>query len=185
MATRCLDELVDAYLVRLDAALEGIPERRRRELVDEIAARVANARLDLPAESEAGVRAVLAHIGSPEHIAAEEHAFHPWSGRRSRIRRGAAAVIAFSLVAGATMSVIASSRGGSGHGPSDTAVPDVVGLTETAAAEAMEGSHLAVGHSERVADSSVPPGIVAVERPSAGTTVRRGSKVTIEISTGR
>lgn len=185
MTTRTLDGLVDAYLDRLDMALEGIPERRRRELVADIGARIGAARLDLPAESEAGVRAVLASVGPPEQLAAQEHAFHPWSSRRSRLRRGAAAVIALSLVAAGSATVVASSRSGSDgtRGPAAT-VPDVVGRNEASAASSLRAAHLELGAVERKRDSTSAAGTVVAERPAAGTTTRPGARVTLEISEG-
>lgn len=179
--------MVDAYLDRLDAALDGIPDRRRRELVAEVAVRIDTARLELVAESEAGVRAVLAAIGSPEAVAAEEHAFHPWSSRRSRLRRGAAAIVALSLVAAGSATVVASTRGASpsGRGPATATVPDVVGRTESAAAEMLRSVHLAVEQVDEVSDAAVAAGIVAAVRPGSGSVLRRGSRVTIEVSDGR
>lgn len=184
MTTRTLDGLVDAYLDRLDAALEGIPERRRRELVADVGIRIGAARLELPAQSEAGVRAVLASVGSPEELAAQEHAFHPWSSRRSRLRRGAAAVIALALVAAGSATVVASNRSGSDgtHGPTAT-VPDVVGRNEASAASSLRAAHLQLGAVERRRDPAAA-GTVVAERPAAGSAIQRGARVTLEISEG-
>jgi hypothetical protein len=182
MTTRVLDGLVDAYLVRLDAALDGVPERRRRELVAEVGARIDAARLELPVESEAGVRAVLRSLGTPEEVAAEEHSFQPWSSRRSRLRRGAAAFVALSLVAWGTFTVVAVTRSAGPRGL--VTVPDLVGRTESSAAAALRDAHLTVGGTQEKQDQSVAAGTVMAERPAAGTTVGRGSKVTLEVSDG-
>lgn len=183
MTTPTLDGLVQRYLTRLDAALEGIPERRRREMVTEVGARIDAARLELPADSEAGVRAILASVGSPEHLAAEEHSFHPWSSRRSRLRRGAAAVIALSLVAAGSVTAIASTRS-TGNRAARVSVPDLVGRSEASAVSTLGAAHLAVGAIEEKRSSSVAAGAVVTERPVAGTPVRRGASVTLEISDG-
>lgn len=181
--TRALERIVEAYLDRLDAALDGIPERRRRELVADVANRIDISRMDLPIESEAGVRAVLARMGAPEAVAAEELAFHPWSGRRSRLRRGAAAVVALSLVAFGSATAVAYSRG---RTPSraTTTVPDVIGRPEGAAEAAIQGAHLRVGQVERLPDNRVATGTVFAIRPGGGSSVHVGAEVTIEVSAG-
>lgn len=181
MTTRALDSLVDDYLARLDAALEGIPDRRRRELVADVGARIDAARLELPADSEAGVRDILATVGSPDRLAAEEHAFHPWSSRRSRVRRGAAAVIALSLVAAGSATAVASIQS-AGRGSATSTVPGVVGRTEAAAAAALERAQILVGEVRAVKDPSVAAGTVVGESPPAGTSVRRGSSVDLEVA---
>lgn len=184
MTTRTLDGMVDAYLDRLDAALDGIPERRRRQLVSEVGERIDAARLDLPVDSEAGVRAVLASVGSPEEVGAREHAFHPWSSRRSRWRRGAAAVVALSLVAAGSVTVVASTRSGSDGSGAAATVPDVIGRTETVAARMLRAAHLGVGAVERRRDPAAAAGTVVSEHPAVGATAHRGARVTLEISNG-
>jgi eukaryotic-like serine/threonine-protein kinase len=182
VTTRALDGLVDAYLARLDTALDGIPERRRRELVADLGARIDAARLELPADSEAGVRAILASIGPPEDIASDEHAFHPWSGRRSRLRRGAAAIVAISLIAAASATVVESARSTGVRG--SATVPEVIGRSESSAAAAVQDAHLTVGEVQEKEDPSVAAGTVIAVRPVAGTTVRRGSRVVLDVSRG-
>ncbi len=185
MGTRVLDVIVDGYLDRLDESLIGIPERRRRELVRDVGERIQLARLEMPAESEARVRAVLAALGSPEEIAAEEHSFHPWSARRSRFRRGAAAIIAISLVGAGSVTVVAAT----GRPPrsGDTAVvevPTVIGRSEALAEAELRRADLSVGTIGHVADHSVRVGTVVGERPDAGSAVRRGSGVSLDVATG-
>jgi hypothetical protein len=68
------DRLVDEYLRRLDRELSGLPRARRRELVGEIAGHIAEARAELAAETEAGIRNLLERLGDPVEIAAEERA---------------------------------------------------------------------------------------------------------------
>lgn len=63
---------VEKYLKRLDAELADLPRGRRREIVDEIAEHIAEARADLPApEAEADIRTLLDRLGDPADIAAE------------------------------------------------------------------------------------------------------------------
>ena len=61
------DELVSDYLRRLETVAVELPADRRRELIDEIAAHIAEARAALPADP-GGIRAVLDQLGSPEDI---------------------------------------------------------------------------------------------------------------------
>jgi Protein of unknown function (DUF1700) len=65
------DKLVSDYLKRLNGELRGLPRARRRELVDEIAEHIAEARADLESENEAAIRTLLDRLGDPEEIAAE------------------------------------------------------------------------------------------------------------------
>ena len=65
------DRLVDEYLKRLDDELTGLPRARRRELVEEIAEHISEARSALPREGEAEIRTLLDQVGDPADIAAE------------------------------------------------------------------------------------------------------------------
>jgi HAAS domain-containing protein len=65
------DHLVDDYLRALDRELGGLPRARRRELVQEIAEHIAEARAGSPSESEAEIRNLLDRLGEPADIAAE------------------------------------------------------------------------------------------------------------------
>jgi uncharacterized membrane protein len=65
------DRAVETYLKRLDADLADLPRARRREILDEIAEHIAEARAALPAESEAETRTVLERLGDPADIAAD------------------------------------------------------------------------------------------------------------------
>ena len=66
------DRLVDEYLNRLNGELGDLPRARRRELTNEIADHIAEARSQLEVESEAEIRNVLDRLGDPAEIAAEE-----------------------------------------------------------------------------------------------------------------
>ncbi len=65
------DQAVNTYLERLDADLADLPRARRREIVDEIAEHIAEARAELPTESEAETRSLLERLGDPADIAAD------------------------------------------------------------------------------------------------------------------
>jgi len=65
------DELVEKYLKHLDVELDELPRARRREIVDEISGHIREARADLPADTEVGVRNILDDLGDPAEIAAE------------------------------------------------------------------------------------------------------------------
>jgi uncharacterized membrane protein len=65
------DTLVARYLGELDSALAGLPRDRRREVLEEIAAHIAEARGALDSPTEADVRNVLDRVGEPADIAAD------------------------------------------------------------------------------------------------------------------
>ena len=65
------DKLVERYLKHLEIELDDLPRDRRREIVDEIAGHIAEARTALAHESEAGVRNILEGLGDPADIAAD------------------------------------------------------------------------------------------------------------------
>jgi uncharacterized membrane protein len=61
--------LVERYLKHLEVELDDLPRDRRREIVDEIAGHIAEARAGLEHESEADVRNILEGLGDPADIA--------------------------------------------------------------------------------------------------------------------
>ena len=63
------DKLVERYLKNLDVELVGLPHDRRREIVDEIAGHIGEARAGLGHETEADVRNILDELGDPAEIA--------------------------------------------------------------------------------------------------------------------
>src|SRR6476646_6473471 len=63
------DKLVERYLKHLEVELDDLPHDRRREIVDEIAVHIAEARAALEHESEADVRNILEGLGDPADIA--------------------------------------------------------------------------------------------------------------------
>lgn len=64
------DRLVADYLARLEAALADAAPDRRRELLDEISAHLADARAELPdGGDEQAVRTLLDRLGEPGEIA--------------------------------------------------------------------------------------------------------------------
>jgi uncharacterized membrane protein len=65
------DKLVERYLKHLEVELDDLPNDRRREIVDEIAGHIAEARAGLEHETEADVRNILEGLGDPADIAAD------------------------------------------------------------------------------------------------------------------
>ena len=53
------DKLVADYLKRLDSELRGLPRARRKELIEEISAHIAEAREGRAPDDEPGVREIL------------------------------------------------------------------------------------------------------------------------------
>jgi uncharacterized membrane protein len=65
------DKLVERYLKHLEVELDYVPRDRRREIVDEIAGHIDEARGALEHETEADVRNILDGLGDPADIADE------------------------------------------------------------------------------------------------------------------
>ena len=63
--------LVDRHLTDLEADLASLPANRRREILDEVVEHISEARAAGDADTEAGIRTVLDHLGDPADIAAE------------------------------------------------------------------------------------------------------------------
>ena len=63
-------------------------------------------------------------------------------------------------------------------------VPNVVGLSQTAATTALTGAGLTVGTVSTASSTTVGAGLVSSESPAAGTSVAAGSAVTLVVSTG-
>jgi hypothetical protein len=87
------DQLVDEYLQRLDAELSDLPRARRRELVEEIAEHIAEARAVLPTQGEAEIRTLLDRLGDPADIAAEARGRAPVPRRRAGALEVAALIL--------------------------------------------------------------------------------------------
>jgi len=69
-------------------------------------------------------------------------------------------------------------------GPGEIPLPSVDGLGERKAIAALTNAGLQVDRVERQSDDNVPAGRVIRSSPAAGTTVERGSQVTLFVSTG-
>jgi hypothetical protein len=65
-------EIIAGYLTRLEAALVPVPDVRRRELLEDVRAHIAEARSALPDETDADVLNILDRLGDPADMAAAE-----------------------------------------------------------------------------------------------------------------
>lgn len=70
------------------------------------------------------------------------------------------------------------------RGPGEVAIPSVDGLGERRATALLTNEGLVVGRVVRQADDSVREGRVIRSSPAAGTTVERGTEVTLVVSSG-
>ncbi len=98
------DRLVEQYLERLDRDLAELPRARRAEIVEDIAAHIAQARSELPVESEAAIRNLLERLGDPAEIAADAGE-RGTSARRERRGLEIAALVLL-LVGGVVLPVV-------------------------------------------------------------------------------
>ena len=69
-------------------------------------------------------------------------------------------------------------------GPPQVAVPNVVGLTQTAATSAITGANLTLGTVTTASSTTVPAGSVISQTPTAGTQATQGSAVNLVVSSG-
>lgn len=70
--TDVADRIVRTYLRDIERATRDLPRSRRRELLAEMEAHIAEARAELPTGSEAEIRTMLERLGDPREIAAAE-----------------------------------------------------------------------------------------------------------------
>lgn len=80
---------------------------------------------------------------------------------------------------GSTVTAILSS------GPSNIQVPDVTGMTQDQAREALRARNLEVGSVEIIDDPSQPATRVVSTSPAAGSTAAKGTSVTLTIASGK
>lgn len=66
------DEIIAGYLARLETALEPVPDVRRQELLDDVRAHIAEARIALSDETDADLLNILDRLGDPADMAAAE-----------------------------------------------------------------------------------------------------------------
>src|SRR4051812_35499525 len=71
-----------------------------------------------------------------------------------------------------------------GTPPAAVSVPNVVGMTQTAAQTALTGAGLTVGAISNTSSATVPAGQVMSETPAAGASVAAGSAVALVVSSG-
>jgi uncharacterized membrane protein len=88
--------LIQNYLDRLERALRGATEDRRREILQEINDHIHESLAEQNSISDSEILSVLERLGSPEEIAAE--AREPLAKSTSRPRIGALEVIAIVLL---------------------------------------------------------------------------------------
>ena len=86
------DKLVERYLKHLEVELDDLPRDRRREIVDEIAGHIAEARAGL-GETEADVRNILEGVGDPAEIAADARERFDVQPRKSGFHEIAALIL--------------------------------------------------------------------------------------------
>lgn len=197
MSTPALDDIVREYLLQLDAALRGIPERRRQQLVDEVRSHIAEGRALLEDPTEADIRTLLERLGPPEEIADEtltmDRPAKAPPRRRLWMPVGVAAVLAaVGLAVGLT---VALSGGTSGRPAVRPPTPTTTTITSAVVLPTLKGDSAstaaatltAVGLRSVVqhAPSTVAPqGAVVAQAPAAGAKVVLGSTVTLTVSSG-
>ncbi len=65
------DRLIGAYLGELRSELRSVRQPRRRQILEEVATHIEEARATLNADDEVSIRSILERVGDPANIAAE------------------------------------------------------------------------------------------------------------------
>lgn len=188
-----LDNIVEGYVRRLEAALSPLPELRRQQLVSEITEHLAEARSTLQNETEAALRELLDRVGQPEEIAAEALADQPRNLERPRrISRlmfgGAGLVLLVGIGAALTLLLIIGGRSAKPLRPTRAAtpvvyVPNVVGQLTTQATGELLASGLQMTAIYK-ASNAIADNTVMAQAPAAGSKVVRGTRITLTVSSG-
>jgi len=76
-AKAAADRLIATYLGQLRGELRKVPQPRRRQILDEVSAHIAEARATVGIEDEVSIRSMLDRVGDPAAIAAEAGAGEP------------------------------------------------------------------------------------------------------------
>jgi uncharacterized membrane protein len=66
------EQLITDYMSRLESSLATLPGSRRQELLDEVRTHIAEARGEIPNETDADLLNILARLGDPAETAAAE-----------------------------------------------------------------------------------------------------------------
>ena len=115
-----------------------------------------------------------------------EARFHHWLVRAPKTWKlensSFACAVYFALL---ILSMLASCGGnGSADSVAKISVPNVVGLTQTAATSELAGAGLTVGTITSVSSSTVPSGNVVSQLPAAGALLMTASPVSLTVSSG-
>lgn len=65
-------DIINGYLARLEAETADLPQTERRELIDGVREHLAEARVQMPLETDADLLTLLDRLGDPAVLAAEE-----------------------------------------------------------------------------------------------------------------
>ena len=71
-----------------------------------------------------------------------------------------------------------------GGGPGKTTVPDVTGLSVSAAKTSLRAQHLTLGTQTKQSSKDVPPGTIIDQNPEDGSSVKKESPVDVTVSSG-
>jgi hypothetical protein len=192
-----LDQIVDQYLSRLEAALADLPPQRRQQLIESITDHISEARVTLSANSEVAVRDILDRVGQPADIAAEALADQTTSSplRASGTRRMVVAAVVIVFIVFLVFLVFGTflvSRSNNGV-PSTTinvttstaisiVVPNVVGTSLNAAEAQLATDRFVSMVVFACTGSQLPPGVVAAQTPYAGSTAAKGSRIRLVVA---
>jgi uncharacterized membrane protein YgcG len=184
-----LDQIVDQYLHRLEAALADLPAQRREQLIESITDHISEARATLSADSEVAVRDILDRVGQPADIAAEALADQTMSSplRASSTRRKVVAAVVIIFIVFLVFGTFLTTRINNGA-PSTSVnvtttttlsitVPNVVGMSLNAAEAQLAADHFAYVVVFACTGSGVQSGDVEAQTPSPGSSVAEGTSV--------
>lgn len=190
-----LDIMVDEYLRDLEHALATLEPNHRAQLVQEIGQHIAELRSEQVVKNPSEMKNLLDRVGDPGDIAAaaiEDDDAGPESRIRPTSKIAFAAVGAAILVALVLFLTLGWSKShvppAKGHPPTQATakytVPNLVGMSQAAAEVALQAAGFSLPEIRNIPSHPSPPGTVIIQSPAGGARVKKGTRVSLSISSG-
>jgi hypothetical protein len=185
MSSSGIDLAISQYLKELDQVLGPLPSHRRKQILEEVARHIDDARSELIDPSEASVRGILDRLGSPEEIANEALAGVMELPRHHWRQNMTASIVLVAVLAISSAALVISLNGARGQentpshqvGTHDVViVPTVIGESEILAKALLASVGLHAVLAQRPTDVGSGRTVVS-QNPRMGTRVRFATNV--------